>query len=380
MNRERADYPLAEEVNAHREQISMQAEAWLNTGYRAFGIWGDDLIACWPASAWHEMSRLEDADLTLYAPITVEEQIIGKVGVLGRSEIPIGEVHLDAEANLISQMLTMKARFEQAATELVVQARLRTEMDMAAKIQLQLLPQQFPQVNGLDIYAHSNPAEQVGGDFYDFSAYKDRPFVFAIGDISGKGLPAALFMTMTRIVLHTTARSLPSVDPKAILTRVNEDLYEDFSEVGMFTTVFAGCYDTRSAQLSYANAGHSPVIYCPKGGPAVLLEADAPMLGILPTCTCTNHVLPFRTDDVLVAATDGLNESFNADGEMFGYERLLKTVETLAHLPSSQIGSELLRTINQFTRGYVQSDDQTFIILKGVAYSQTANDTSEQAV
>jgi sigma-B regulation protein RsbU (phosphoserine phosphatase) len=240
-------------------------------------------------------------------------------------------------------------------------------MDMAAKIQLQLLPQQFPHINGLDIYAHSYPAEQVGGDFYDFSAYKDRPFVFAIGDVSGKGLPAALFMTMTRTVLHTTARSLPSIDPKAILTRVNEDLYEDFSEVGMFATAFAGCYDSHSARLSYANAGHSPIIYCPAGGPAILLEADAPMLGILPTSTCTNHVLPFRTNDILVAATDGLNESFNADGEMFGYERLLKTVETLAHLPSKQIGNELLKAINQFTRGYVQSDDQTFIIIKGVA-------------
>jgi sigma-B regulation protein RsbU (phosphoserine phosphatase) len=261
----------------------------------------------------------------------------------------------------------MKARFEETATELVVQARLKTEMDMAAKIQLQLLPQQFPHINGLDIYAHSYPAEQVGGDFYDFSAYKDRPFVFAIGDVSGKGLPAALFMTMTRTVLHTTARSLPSIDPKAILTRVNEDLYEDFSEVGMFATAFAGCYDSHSARLSYANAGHSPIIYCPAGGPAILLEADAPMLGILPTSTCTNHVLPFRTNDILVAATDGLNESFNADGEMFGYERLLKTVETLAHLSSKQIGNELLKAINQFTRGYVQSDDQTFIIIKGVA-------------
>jgi sigma-B regulation protein RsbU (phosphoserine phosphatase) len=260
----------------------------------------------------------------------------------------------------------METRFEQAAIELIAQARLKTEIDMAARIQSHLLPQQIPQVHGLDIYAHSRPAEHVGGDFYDFSAYKDHPLVFAIGDVSGKGLPAALLMAMTRIVLHTAARSIPTVDPKAILIRVNEDLYEDFSEVGMFATVFIGSYNASSAQLIYANAGHSPIIYCPKGGPAVLLKADTLVLGVLPTSTCTNHVLPFRTNDVLVAGTNGLHESFNATGEIFGYERLLKAVETLAHLPSGLMASELLKTIRQFTRGYMQSDDQTFLIIKGV--------------
>src|SRR5690349_13637455 len=97
-------YLLAEEVNAHYEQITMQAEAWLNTGYRAFGIWGEDkdLIACWPTSSRDEMSRVRDADLTLYAPITVKEQVIGNVGVLGTPAIPVGNMWLDAEANLIS--------------------------------------------------------------------------------------------------------------------------------------------------------------------------------------------------------------------------------------------------------------------------------------
>jgi hypothetical protein len=362
--KERANYPLAEEVKAHSYQISIQAAAWLATGYRAFGIWDKELIACWPASAWQEMSQMQDADLTLHAPIIVDEQVIGKVGVLNGSKIAGGDMRLDAEADLISQMLTMKAGFERPLIDLFAQARLKTELDMAARIQLQLLPQQFPQIQGLDIYAHCNPAEQVGGDFYDFSAYNDRSFAFAIGDISGKGLPAALFMAMARIVTHTAARSLPAIDPKAILLRVNEDLYEDFTEAGMFATIFVGCYNAPSAQISYANAGHSPVIYCPEGGPAVLLEADAPMLGVLPGIICTNHTLPFHINDVLVAGTDGLNESFNADGEMFGYERLLRAVERLAHLPSHQIGGELLKTIQQFARGYIQSDDQTFIILK----------------
>ncbi len=245
-----------------------------------------------------------------------------------------------------------------------LEQQLTTQIEMAATVQLRLLPQKFPQVNELDIYAHCHPAEQVGGDFYDFLSYTTHPFAFAIGDVSGKGLPAALLMTMTHAVLHTTVRSLPQADPKAMLARMSEDLYGDLTEVGMFVTIFTGCYDPITEHLLYANAGHSPVIYCPSGGPAVLLAADAPGLGILSTSSCQNHRLPFHSNDVLVAGTDGLCESFNAAGEMFGYEQLLKTVEALATLPSSQIGTELLTTISQFTQGYKQSDDQTFVIVK----------------
>ncbi|SRR5579884_106247 len=152
-----------------------------------------------------------------------------------------------------------------------------------------------------------------------------------------------------------------------ILRCISEELYEDFTEVGMFVTVFVGCYDARTAQLRYANAGHSPVIYCSNRGAATLLAADASVLGVLPTSTCTNQVLPFHEGDILLVGTDGLNESFNAQGEMFGYEHLLQTVEMLAHLPARELGRELLRTIAQFTQGYQQSDDQTFIVLKGMA-------------
>ena len=360
---------LTESVNLYRDKINVLADAWLDMGYRAFGIWGwkDELLACWPITVWEEMKNLKASNLTLRAPLKVDELVIGTLGVLDGLKTPVREARLDAEASLVSELLTMKTKFEEVATELITQAQFRAEINTAAKIQLQLLPQQLPQVAGLDIYAYSCPSEQVGGDFYDFSAYKDRPFVFAIGDVSGHGLPAALFMTMTRIVLHTAARTMPTVDPKSILIRANEDLYDDFMEAGMFVTAFTGCYDPASEQLVYANAGHSPIIYCPRGGPATLLEADAPVVGILPTSTYTDHALPFLPQDVLVAGTDGLNESFNRNGEMFGYERLLTTVERLAHLPSDQIGIQLLNTINQFTEGNQPSDDQTLIVIKGVA-------------
>ncbi len=280
---------------------------------------------------------------------------------------------------LIRQIITMREnerliheqeftleQLERASRELARQMALQAELNVAAKIQSQLLPQRLPDVTGLDIFAYSQPAEQVGGDFYDVFARPDAPFVFALGDISGHGLPAALLMTMTRTIFHTATHSLSMIDPQAILERTNGDLYEDFTEVGMFVTMFVGYYNPLTCLLIYANAGQSPILYCPKGRSAILLKADAPALGVLPTCSCTDHLLSFHEGDILLVGTDGLNESFNAQGEMFGYERLLKTVESLAHLSASELGVELLKTIEQFTRGYQQSDDRTFLILKGM--------------
>jgi serine phosphatase RsbU (regulator of sigma subunit) len=366
-DRTRVDDLLTEIVHTYYDKIRKQAQIWLDMGYHAYGIRGNELIACWPESAWHEISRLQDADLTYYAPVQLEKQAIGKVWACGGPKTIINEARLKGEATLISETLTMRARFEHnaAAIALIAQERIKNEIDMAAKIQSHLLPQRIPRVDDLDIYVCSRQAEHVCGDFYNFAAYKDYPLVFAIGDVSGKGLPAALLMAMTRIVLHTAARSMSTVDPKAILIRVNEDLYEYFSEVGMFATIFIGCYNSRARQLLYANAGHSPIVYCPAGGPATLLKADTLVLGVLPTSTCINQTLPLRGNDVLLAGTNSLHESSNATGEIFGYERLLKTVETLAHLPASQIGSHLLQIIHQFTRGYQRHSDQTLIVIKG---------------
>jgi serine phosphatase RsbU (regulator of sigma subunit) len=301
-------------------------------------------------------------DQQVIRPVLVLVTLLVVCLVLIRQIITMAE-----NERLIKKQVVTLEQLEQTSCELARHVALRAELCVAAKIQTQLLPRQVPQVAELDIFAHSRPAEQVGGDFYDVSSQPDRPFVFVLGDISGHGLPAALLMTMTRTIFHTATRSLPLLDPQTILQRTNEDLYEDFTEVGMFVTVFVGCYDACSAQFWYANAGHAPVIYCPKGGTATLLKADAPMLGVLPTSTYTNHLLPFQEGDLLLVGTDGLNESFNAQEEMFGYDRLLKAVEMLAPLPAQGVGCELLRIIELFTQGHQQSDDQTFIVLKGKA-------------
>lgn len=251
--------------------------------------------------------------------------------------------------------------------ETLVQTRLETEMELARTVQMRLLPQHVPTVNGLDLWSGTRPALRVGGDFYDFVSRAQGPLTFAVGDVSGKGMPAALLMSMTHAVFQSAASATPLPTPEEMLGHVNEQLYDDFTEVGAFVTAFVGQYDSANRRLTYANAGHSPVICCPRGGRAALLEADGPALGVLPASLCRDQILRFMPGDLLVVATDGFSEAQNAAGEMFGYEQLLRLVERLTDEPAREIGATLYATVEQFAAGHPQDDDQTLVVLKGLA-------------
>ena len=250
--------------------------------------------------------------------------------------------------------------------ESLSRTKMQTEMELAQNVQLRLLPQQLPQVAGVDIAAGTLPALQVGGDFYDCIDQPGEPFTFVVGDVTGKGMPAALLMMMSRTLIRSKAHSMSDISPANILGSANDDLYDDFTEVGMFATVFVGQYDHRERMLYYANAGHSPVIYCPIGGSAVLLEADGTPMGVLPVSLCENQALELRPGDVLVGATDGFSEASNQEGEMFGYERLLALVEGLAQESAQDIASGMFDAIAIFSSGHQQDDDQTLFVIKGV--------------
>lgn len=241
------------------------------------------------------------------------------------------------------------------------------DMQRMANVQLHLLPRELPTMGSLEVYACSRPARQVGGDFYTFDKHASGQCALTIGDVSGKGLRAALLMAMMRTIIQVTVHALLQLEPKAIAGKVNEHLYDDFTEVGMFATIFVSCYDPATRQLAYTNAGHSPVIYCPAGDSARFLDADVPMIGVLPMLPTRNTTVPLAPDDVLVMATDGLSEAHNADGEMFGYERLLALVEQHRQESAQNIAEALFEAVNGFAGTCEQFDDQTVVIMKGIA-------------
>jgi sigma-B regulation protein RsbU (phosphoserine phosphatase) len=259
------------------------------------------------------------------------------------------------------------ARLENAVLyrETLAQARLRAEMELAEAVQINLLPQSRPKAGGIDWFGGLMTASQVGGDFYDFVERPDGLLTFTVGDVSGKGMPASLLMAMTRTVFRSQSR-VPAATPASILNAINADLYDDFTQVGMFATAFVGQYDPAARCLTYASAGHSPVIYRPHGGKAELLKADSTALGVLPEGLCADHNLPLHPGDLLVIATDGFSEARDNGNHLFGYHNLLERVDALSANPAQDIAAGLFEQVSRFTAGHPQDDDQTIVIIKGV--------------
>jgi sigma-B regulation protein RsbU (phosphoserine phosphatase) len=301
----------------------------------------------------------------LLMPVKLRGDMLAAIGLVNKIS---GEL-LSPDIKLMRAIADQAgARIENSLLyqENLEKTKLQTEMELAQRVQLNLLPRRLPMVSGIDFWADSKPALQVGGDFYDYFYRDGRPFTFAVGDISGKGLPAALLMAMTRTVIRAKANDIPVPTPEIVVGRSNEELYDDFTDVNMFATVFVGQYDPENRRLIYANAGHSPVIFCPAGGGAHLLEADGTPVGILPTSLSENQSLTFAPGDVLIVATDGLSEAHNSRDEMFGYERLLHLTESLAHKPAKAIVDGMSHSIQDFSTGKQQDDDQTLIVIKAV--------------
>lgn len=300
---------------------------------------------------------------SLVEPIYVHNQVTGilcisKEGAFNSPDIKLLRAVCDqAGAHLENLLLYQNS---------LAQARIQTEMELAKTVQLNLLPQQLPLVAGLDVSAATLPASQVGGDFYDYTSDPGLPFLFTVGDVTGKGIPAAMLMAMTRTMIRSKTRMLEQASPADIIGALNDEMYDDFTVIGMFATVFIGQYLHEDHILYYANAGHSPVIFCPAGGTAVLLEADGTPIGVLPTCLCENQAIYFNQGDLLIAGTDGFSEATNPQGELFGYERLLQLVESVAYQSAAEIVQTLYRAIAEFGAGSAQDDDQTVVVIKGV--------------
>ena len=248
--------------------------------------------------------------------------------------------------------------------ELVDQARLETELNIARQVQMNILPQSLPQIRGLDIYAMSAPALEVGGDFFDAIKRSEDSLVFTVGDVTGKGMPAALLMSMTHTVIKSASRMMPFNFPHQVVNRLNHDLFDDFSNVGMFTTVFLGLVDRRNSSLAFCNAGHSPIYHMPLGQEPVLLMAQDIPVGVLVQYEYTSHSIKLARGDVFIVASDGFPESRDHSNEMYGYERMKNSLANSRDLSARGIVDALLADVNSFCGSHPQDDDRTILVIK----------------
>jgi serine phosphatase RsbU (regulator of sigma subunit) len=249
-----------------------------------------------------------------------------------------------------------------AQDQLIEQEKLALELDIAHQIQASLLPRELPDIPGWRVSAYWQPARAVGGDFYDFHHFPDGRFGLVIGDVSGKGVPAALVMASTRSVLRDAAEDL--VSPGAVLEHANTLLCEDMPP-NMFVTCLYALLDPASGVLDFANAGHNlPYLYSPDG--LVELRATGMPLGLLPGMSYEQPRSQISAGQALLMYSDGLTEAHNPNREMFGLERLHTF---LAHWQppadpeqTSELIPSLLEALAAFTGpGWEREDDVTLL-------------------
>lgn len=272
----------------------------------------------------------------------------------------------DELGDLASSFNAMTAAVKKGREEALARQRLESELETARKIQEKLLPHEMPQVPGFGIAGTSIPSQQVGGDYFDFLDMGNEQLGIAIADVSGKGIPAALLMANLQASLH--AQVIKPSRVAEVASRLNSLLVRS-TDANMFATFFYGILDRRESKFTSTNAGHNPPLLFRAEGPIERLEAGGLLLGFLPDQEYKQQTVTIKAGDVVVLYTDGITEAVSPASEkisenLFGEERLIKTVR--AHLANSvrEIQSAILKAVTEYTVSAPQFDDITLVVIK----------------
>jgi len=240
--------------------------------------------------------------------------------------------------------------------------RKKTELNIARDIQQSFLPEAVPALKGLEIAASCIPANEIGGDFYDFIPIDGDRTGIVIADVSGKSVSGALFMALSRADLRANVRSCAGAAEAIALTN---DLIAQDSKSGMFVTLFYGVLDTGARTLTYVNAGHNPpIVLDEKSGTLGTLVLTGVALGAMEGTAYEEKVMPLAAGTTIVLYTDGVTEANRKDGELFGEERLNDIVRTSAGQTAGQVLERIKAETGTFCDGATQADDITLMVVK----------------
>ncbi|MBL7192155.1 SpoIIE family protein phosphatase [bacterium] len=254
--------------------------------------------------------------------------------------------------------------------------RIESELNVAHNIQMSIIPRMFPpfpEREEFDLHAVLKPARQVGGDYYDFFFLDDDHLCFTIGDVSGKGVPASLYMAITRTLIR--AKSGHGLSPALMMTRVNQDLCVD-NDSSMFVTIFLGILDARTGGLEFCNGGHDlPFIISAEGKIGALGESDGLIVGIIPDYEYNNRNITLKAGDAIFLFTDGVTEAMNAEEDMFSRERLEEVLGEIKSDNPADYSQMVLKAVEKFAGDNPQSDDITLLTL---VYYGRGGETAEE--
>ncbi len=241
-------------------------------------------------------------------------------------------------------------------------ARIEEELAMAQRMQLSILPRQLPQHPGIAFFARMTAAREVGGDFYDVFDIDEERVGIVIADVSGKGMPAALFMAVSHTVIKSVAsRRRP---PSQVMARANDILCEG-NDAAMFVTVFYGILNTRTGELVYANAGHnSPCLIGAAGQVAPLASTGGVALGVMEGLDYEERTIALGDGDTVFCFTDGITEAFDESGKEFSEAALEEILREDADLSPEALGEKVIDRVHDFAGAAPQSDDITCLVLR----------------
>lgn len=316
----------------------------------------------------YELEWLHDEGFRGYTilPLIVEGRSIGSLMITTRRPRLLDE----DEMRLLQLMANQAALAIESARlhqEEIERQRLAEEMALGRQIQLSLLPRARPTFPGWDFAAFYEPARLVGGDFYDFFALPGSPtrLGMVIADVADKGVPAALFMALSRTVIRTVA--LSGRGAAAALMRANQIILND-SQSDLFLSAVYGILEPERGRLIFANAGHNrPLWYQASSGTVRELQAEGIILGAFENVQIEDRRFSIAAGDALLFYTDGITEAMDAEGDFFGEARLVEVFRTYATGSAQEIATAIVDATNEFTRDTEQSDDVTFFVVKRLA-------------
>jgi sigma-B regulation protein RsbU (phosphoserine phosphatase) len=292
----------------------------------------------------------------------IEEDALAAIGLINKANKNFTAGDAKLLTALAQQLATIIKNFL-IHRKTIVEERLSRELEIAAEIQESMLPTKLPQVGGLSMAVSSLPASEVGGDFYDFITIDDRHVTLVIGDVSGKGVPAAMLTSVTRTMLRVEAtRGEP---PHRIIQQANNVLHQDFSRADSFVTAFVATIDTFEGKLTYASAGHTPsLLWRSKTREIELLKATSPPIGIFGYQEDNSQMVDLYAGDTLVFYTDGITEAHSSNNDLFGLNRLMYIVESRGDASPESLQQYIQSEVVNFWRHASARDDATLLVVK----------------
>ncbi len=277
---------------------------------------------------------------------------------------PSGDELGKLNASFRTMQSALRKYIEELKEAIAKKQRIESELSIARDIQMGILPKifpPFPEEKDIDVFAMIEPAREVGGDLYDFFFVDPEHFCFLIGDVSGKGVPASLFMAVAKTLIKAIAGT--GKPANEILKIVNTELASNNNNC-MFVTVFIGILNIKTGEIHFTSAGHNPPVHIRKKGVSFIQNHPGPAIGIFPDIEYTAGNLKLAHGESLFLYTDGVNEAFNAKGEQYSNQRLEAALNLSTGGNSAEIIRHLFEDVTAFVDGATQSDDITMLNIR----------------